>query len=78
MPLKRYDLIEKLYLQAIDLEPKNVLVYVSLATTYGKMHNKEKAIEYANKALELNPNLKPQVEEFIKIIENEEWEKILD
>ena len=78
MPLKRYDLIEKLYLQAIDLEPKNVLVYVSLATTYGKMHNKEKAIEYANKALELNQNLKPQVEEFIKIVENEEWEKIPD
>jgi len=78
IPLKRYDLIEKLYLQAINLEPKNVQIYVSLATTYGKMHNKEKAIEYANKALELYPNLKPQVEEFIQIIENEEWEKILD
>jgi len=76
VPLKRYDLIEKLYLQAIDLDPKNVQFYVSLAATYGKMHNKEKAIEYANKALELDPNLKPQVEEFIKIIENEEWEKI--
>jgi len=78
IPLKRYDLIEKLYLQAINLEPKNVQIYVSLATTYGKMHNKEKAIEYANKALELYPNLKPQVEEFIQIIENEEWDKIAD
>jgi len=78
IPLKRYDLIKELYLQAINLDPKNVQIYVSLATTYGKMHNKEKAIEYANKALELNPNLKPQVEEFIKIVENEEWEKIPD
>jgi len=78
IPMERYDLIEKLYLQAISLDPKNVQFYVSLAATYGKMHNKEKAIEYANKALELNPNLKPQVEEFIKIVENEEWEKIPD
>lgn len=78
VPIKRYDLIEKLYLQAISLDPKDVTFYVSLAATYGKMHNKEKAIEYTKKALELNPSIKEAAEEFIKIIETEQWDKIPD
>ena len=76
--LKRYDLIEKLYLQAIRIDPKDANLYVYLAATYGKMHNKAKAIEYAQKAAELNSNYKQAAEEFIKIIENEEWDKIPD
>ncbi|NMB92419.1 MAG: tetratricopeptide repeat protein [Parcubacteria group bacterium] len=76
--LKRYDLIEKLYLQAISLDPKDANLYVYLAATYGKMHNKAKAIEYAQKAAEINSNYKQAAEEFIKIIENEEWDKIPD
>lgn len=75
---KRYDLIEKLYLQGIALDPKEVNFYISLAATYGKMHNKEKAIEYAKKALQIKPEIKNAAEDFIKIIENEEWEKIPD
>ncbi|MGC8881116.1 MAG: O-antigen ligase family protein, partial [Minisyncoccia bacterium] len=76
--VKRYDLIEKLYLQGLTLDPKDLSLYISLAATYGKMHNKEKAIEYAKKVIELNPNFKEAVESFIKIIENEEWDKIPD
>ena len=76
--LKRYDLIEKLYLQAIRLDPKDANLYVYLAADYGKMHNKEKAIEYAKKAAELNSNLKQASENFIQLIENGEWDKIPD
>ncbi len=78
VPLKRYDLIEKLYLQAINLDPKDYTLYISLAATYGKLHNKEKAIEYAKKVLELKPEAKQAVEDFINIIQNEEWDKIPD
>ena len=42
------------------------------------MHNKEGAIYYAQKAAELNPDFKQASEDFIKIIENEEWDKISD
>ena len=47
-----------------------------MAATYGKMHNKEGAIYYAQKAAELNPDFKQASEDFIKLIENEEWNKI--
>jgi len=53
-------------------------MYVHLAAAYGKMHSKDKAIEYAQKAAELNPNLKQASEDFIKLIQNEEWDKIPD
>ncbi len=78
---KDYQTIAELYLSAINLEPKNVQLYISLAATYGKLRNKEKAIFYAKKALEVNsgiPNLKQAVDDFIRIIENEEWDKIAD
>jgi len=78
---KDYKTIAELYLSAINLEPNNVQLYISLAATYGKLHNKEKAIFYAKKALEINPalpNLKQAVDDFIQIIENEDWEKIAD
>lgn len=78
LKIKRYDLVEKLYLQGLALDPKDVTFYTSLAVTYGKMHNKEKAIEFAKKAIEINPNIQQAAEDFIKIIENEEWDKIPD
>ena len=77
-PLKRYDLIERLYLQALNLDPKDANFYVYLAINYGKMHNKDKAIEYAQKAAELNPDLKQASEDFIQLIEKGEWDKIPD
>ncbi|MFA5392425.1 MAG: O-antigen ligase family protein [Candidatus Paceibacterota bacterium] len=75
---KDYQTLEFLYQLGIQLEPKEYTWYVSLAATYGKMHNKEKAIEYAKKAAELNPDLKQESENFIQLIERGEWDKILD
>jgi len=76
--LKRYDLIEKLYLRAVQLDPKDANLYVYLAATYGKLHNKEQAIFYAQKAAELDSKFKQASEEFIKLIEAEQWDKISD
>ena len=75
---KDYQTIEKLYLRAIKLEPENYSWYINLAATYGKMRQKEKAIKYANKVLELNPEAKESVEEFIQLIENEQWDEIIE
>jgi len=75
---KDYETIIKLYFQAINLDPKDAEMYVHLAAAYGKMHNKEKAILYAQKAAELNPNLKQASENFIQLIEKGEWDKIPD
>ena len=75
---KKYDAIKNLYVQAMQIDPQDVSLYTGLAATYGKMHNKEGAIYYAQKAAELNPDFKQASEDFIKLIENEEWDKISD
>ena len=75
---KNYQAIENLYLQAMQIDPGEISLYTGLAVTYGKMHNKEGAIYYAQKAAELNPDFKQASEDFIKLIENEEWDKISD
>ena len=75
---KKYETIANLYLQAMQIDPQEISLYTGLAATYGKMHNKEGAIYYAQKAAELNPDFKQASEDFIKLIENEEWDKISD
>jgi tetratricopeptide (TPR) repeat protein len=75
---KDYETIINLYLQALNLDPKDAEMYVHLAAAYGKMRNKEKAILYAQKAAELNPNFKQASENFIQLIEKGEWDKIPD
>jgi O-antigen ligase/tetratricopeptide (TPR) repeat protein len=75
---KDYETIIKLYLQAINLDSKDTEIYVHLAAAYGKIHDKEKAIYYAQKAAELDPNFKQASENFIQLIENGEWDKIPD
>jgi len=75
---KKYETIAKLYLQAMQIDPQDVSLYTGLAATYGKMHNKEGAIYYAQKAAELNPDFKQASEDFIKLIENEQWDMIAD
>ena len=75
---KKYDAIKNLYIQAIQIDSKDVSLYTGLAATYGKMHNKEGAIYYAKKVLEMNPETKQAVEEFIQLVENEQWELISD
>ena len=45
---------------------KNYIFYTTLANRYFELKNKEKAIYYAQGALKLNPEIKDQVEGFIK------------
>ncbi len=73
---KKYSVIEKMYLQAIALDPQDPSLYSGLAATYGKLHNKEKAIEYAQKSAQIDSNYQQPSETFIQWIENEEWDKI--
>jgi len=75
---KKYDVIKNLYIQAIRIDPNDTSLYTGVAATYAKMHNKEQAIYYAKKVMELNPGVKQAAEEFIKIVENEQWELISD
>jgi len=75
---KKYEVIEKLYLRAIQIDPDDVSLYTGIAATYAKMHNKEKAIEYAKKAVDINPLAKEAADEFIQFVENEQWEMIKD
>ncbi|MCK4805915.1 MAG: hypothetical protein KAS91_01910, partial [Candidatus Pacebacteria bacterium] len=75
---KKYEAIKNLYIQAVQIDPNDISLYTGLAAVYAKMHNKEKAIEYANKVLEINPGAKQAVEEFIQLVENEQWDKIQD
>jgi O-antigen ligase len=75
---KKYEVIEKLYLRAIQIDPQDVSLYTSLAATYAKMQNKGKAIEYAKKAVELNPAIQESANEFIELVENEQWELVAD
>jgi O-antigen ligase len=75
---KDYSTIEKLYLRAIQIDPQDVSLYTSLAATYAKMQNKEKAIEYAKKVIGLNPAAQEAAEGFIELVENEQWDMIED
>jgi len=75
---RKYDVIKNLYIQAIRIDPNDTSLYTGVAATYAKMHNKEQAIYYAKKVMELNPGAKQAAEEFIKIVENEQWELISD
>jgi tetratricopeptide (TPR) repeat protein len=51
---------------AKNRDPNNFQVYMQLSVLYKEAGEKEKAIEAARKAVELNPNLSSQAEEFIK------------
>ena len=75
---KKYNTIKNLYIQAIQIDQNDISLYTGLAATYAKMHNKEGAIYYAEKVLEMNPGSKQAVEEFIQLVENEQWELISD
>jgi len=75
---KDYERIAKLYLQLLNLDPKNPAVYVHLAATYAKLHDKNKAIEYARMAMDLDPKYKEAALDFIQKVEKGEWDKIPD
>jgi len=78
VPSHRYDLILKVYQQGLKLAPRDADIYTHIAATYAKLHNKEKAIEFARKAVEIDSNYKEAAEKFIEIIQKEQWDKIPD
>ncbi|MBU4256787.1 tetratricopeptide repeat protein [Patescibacteria group bacterium] len=45
----------------------NYLFYSTLANKYYEIGNKEKAIEYAEKSAEINPEVKDKVEKFTPV-----------
>lgn len=66
---KMYDKAIYLYGVAIKLSPQAAKYYQHLATVYKEVGDKEKAVELANKAIELDPTLKAGAEQFIKSLE---------
>lgn len=68
VPLKDYPAIIELYLEAIELEPKNAQFYASLATAYKENGEIDKAIETARKVGELDPKLKPEADAWIDML----------
>ncbi len=62
---EKYDELIKYYKIGIELEPRNAQLYASLASAYAKIGDKKMAILYAEKAIELDPNLKKEAQEFI-------------
>ncbi len=78
MPDQDYQTIVKIYSRGIELYPEEAEFYVKLAAAYGKLKNKEKAIYYANKAVEIMPSLKEEADKFLELIINERWDEIPD
>ncbi len=68
-PLKDYPAIIEIYSEAIELQPTNAQFYASLATTYKENKEIDKAIETARRVGELDPELKPEAEAWIHILE---------
>jgi len=71
--------IEKViaYLEkANQYQPNRVQILIKLAAAYAQLHNKEKAIDYAKKVVQVNPRYATDVVEFIQMVEQEQWDKL--
>jgi len=71
--------IEKVisYLEkANEYQPNRAQILIKLAAAYAQLHNKEKAIEYAKKLVQVNPRYATDVLEFIQLVEQEQWDKL--
>ncbi|MFH1780609.1 MAG: O-antigen ligase family protein [Candidatus Nealsonbacteria bacterium] len=55
-----------LYLKATELEPENAQLWAELAAVYANLGQFGKAAETARKVIELNPDLAPTVQNFLK------------
>jgi len=55
-----------LYQKAITLNPTDAQLWASLVASYANLGQFEEAREAAQKVVEINPNLAPQIEEFLK------------
>ena len=62
----QYDKVVPLYEQAVKLSPLDAQLYASLATSYSKVGDKEKAIWAAKKVIEISPESRSNVEKFIQ------------
>ncbi|QQG42923.1 MAG: O-antigen ligase family protein [Candidatus Giovannonibacteria bacterium] len=63
-----YKKVRDIWLLFIKLEPQNAQYRVSLAATYMQLGERQNAIKELQKAIELNPQFKPQGEYFIEEI----------
>lgn len=54
------------YLKEIELDPGNTRFWALLAASYANLGQYDKAREAAQRAIELNPDMAPQVERFLK------------
>ena len=57
-----------LYLKAIELSPNDAQFWASLAASYANLGQFDKAREAAQKVAEINPDLVPKIEEFLKAL----------
>jgi O-antigen ligase len=64
---QNYEKVAELYERAVRAGPPDFHLYASLAATYDKLGEREKAIAAAQKALLLNPSLEPDVKRFIAL-----------
>ncbi len=67
--------VVKLYKQLVKYEPKNPENWINLAKLHNNVGNYEQAIKAAEKAKEVEPSLKDDVNEFIKVIERQMEDK---
>ena len=60
-----------LYQRAIEIQPQDPQLWGGLAATYARLGQKEQAKQAAAKVVEIDPNLLPQTEQFLKALEEE-------
>ena len=58
-----------LYQEALEIHPQKAELWVNLAVVYADMGQFDKAKQAVQKAIELNPDLAPELEDFLKYLE---------
>ncbi len=66
LAVKDYDAVIKGYTKFLEREPENQNWYIRLATIYAVKGDKKSALEFAEKAVALDPSIQPAADEFIK------------
>jgi len=61
----KFELAIEVFLKMDILQPYNINTYSNIALAYSKIGEKEKAIEWMSKILEINPTMQDSVDEFI-------------
>lgn len=64
-----YSSLLSLYQQAVKTNPNNAELWANLAATYADLGQFQQAKEAAQKVIEINPDLAPRVEEFLRALE---------